>query len=47
MSFEEQIMSEDTLLSAFSRQIQAIALIVLKVLFATSADLKIGEYYFT
>ena len=46
-SFEEQIVSEDTLLSVFSRQIDVIVLIVLQVLFATRGDLKIGEYHFT
>ena len=34
-SFEEQIVSEDTLLSVFSHQIEVIVLIVLQVLFAT------------
>ena len=43
MSFEEQIMSKDKYPSIFSRQMEAILLIILQIFFATRAVLKIGE----
>ena len=45
VSFEEQIMSKGKYLSIFSRQIKAIVLISLQIIFATRAVLKIGEYH--
>ena len=45
MSFEEQIMSKVKYPSIFSRQTEAaILFIILQILFATRAVLKIGEY---
>ena len=44
MSFEEQIMSKDKYPSIFSPQVVAIGFIIIKLFFATSAVLKIGEY---
>ena len=42
--FEEQIMSKDKYPSSFSRQMKAIAFIILQISFATHVVLKIGEY---
>ena len=44
MSYEEQIMSKDKYPSIFSPQREAIVFIILQMLFATRAVLKIGEY---
>ena len=42
--FSEQIMSKGKYPSIFSRQMEAIVLIILQIFFATRAVLKIGEY---
>jgi len=47
VSFEEQIMSKDKYASTFSWQIDAIVFIILQILFATRAVLKIGECHVT
>ena len=44
MSYEEQIMSKDKYPSIFSRQMEAIVVIILQIFYATRAVLKIGEY---
>ena len=44
MSCEKQVMSADKYASLFSRQMEAIMFIILKIFFATSTVLKIGEY---
>ena len=44
VSCEEQIMSKDKYPSIFSRQMEAIAFIILQIFIATGAIFKIGEY---
>ena len=44
MSYEEQIVSKDKCPSIFSPQVAAIVFIILQIVFATRAVLKIGEY---
>ena len=44
MSYEEQIMSKDKYPSMFLPQMEAIVFIILHILIATRAVLKIGEY---
>ena len=44
VSFEEQIMSKDKYPSIFSPQMEAIVFIILQIIFATRAVLRIGEY---
>ena len=44
MSFEEQIISKDKYPSIFSPQLEAIVFIILHVVFAKHAVLKIGKY---
>ena len=44
MSYEEQILSKDKYPSIFSPQMEAIVFIILQIVFATHAVLKIGEY---
>ena len=44
VSFEEQIMSKDKYPSIFSPQIEAIVFIILQIVYATRAVLKIGGY---
>ena len=45
MSYEEQIMSKDKYPSILSPQMGAIVFIILQIIYATNAVLKIGEYY--
>ena len=45
VSFEEQIMSKDKYPSIFSRQMEAIALIILQIFFVTRPVLKIVDYH--
>ena len=44
MRYEEQIISKDRYPSTFSSQMEAIVFIILQILIATHAVLKIGEY---
>ena len=44
MSYEEQIMSKDKYPSIISPQMEAIVFIILQIVYATRAVLKIGEY---
>jgi len=44
VSYEEQIMSKDKYPRIFSRQMEAIVVIILEIFFATRAVFKIGEY---
>ena len=44
LSFEEQIMSKDKYLNIFLPKMEVIALLILQILFATRAVLKIGGY---
>ena len=44
MSYEEQIMSKGKYPSIFSPQMATIVFIILQIIFATRAGLKIGEY---
>ena len=44
VSYEEQIMSKDKYPRIFSLQMDAIVFIILQIVFATRAVLKIGEY---
>ena len=45
VSYEEQILSKDKYPTIFSPQMEAIVLIILQIVFATDAVLKIGEYF--
>ena len=45
VSFEVQIMSKDKYPSLFSRQMEAIVLIILQIFFATRVVLVIREYH--
>ena len=45
MSFEEQIMSKDKYMSISPREMEAIVFIILRILFATPAVLKIDGYH--
>ena len=45
MSYEEQILSKDKYPTIFSPQMEAIVFIILQIVFATHAVLKIGEYF--
>ena len=45
VSFEEQVMSQDKYPSIFSRQMEAIVLILLQIFFAARVVLKIGEHH--
>ena len=44
MSYEDQILSKDKYPSIFLPQMEAIVFIILQIVFATYAVLKIGEY---
>ena len=44
MSYEEQIMSKEKYPSIFSSQMAIIVFIILQIVFATCAVLKIGEH---
>ena len=44
LNFEEQIMYKDKYLTVFSRQMEAIVLIILKY-FSNTRSFKIGEYH--
>ena len=44
VSYEDQILSKDKYPSIFLPQMEAIVLIILQIVFATHAVLKIGEY---
>ena len=44
MSYEEEMMSNDKYPRIFSPQMEAIVLIILKIVFATRTIFKIGEY---
>ena len=44
MSFKEQIMSKDKYPYIFLRQLVAIVFVILQILFAKRAALKIGEF---
>ena len=45
VSYEGQILSKDKYPSIFSPQMEAIVFIILQIVFATHAVLKIGEYF--
>ena len=45
VSFKEQIMSKDKYPSTLSPQMKATVFIILQIVFAMCAVLKIGEYY--
>ena len=44
MRFEEQIMPKRKYLRMFPLQMETIVFIILQIIFATSAVLKLGEY---
>ena len=44
MSYEEQIMTKDKYPSIFWPQMATIAFIILQIIYATRAVLKVGEY---